>query len=566
MKYICLVSAFVAALGLSACDKTSLGAPSVLDSGSHLFLTSGYLTLRKVDYGVDDTLNLNIIRNVRLDVDLGVWDNSNPQSRVTPLDSDRYTFRYALIRNGYEDTREAYQVITAGEKSVDVAGGHLVVDFPLKVKDPRLLGSRNHLLIEVAPTAPSFWKPKVYEASLDNNIANPRLAFAPFDLSIIGKPDVRDLTDLIALSNRQDLEEEAYQRALKAHYAQIQNLIEWPENEELFPGLSRQKLISSIETHQVDFSAYNSLCDMWRDQVIPGLLKGMFHISAEAADNDDFSQFCTSSREHGVTDSGYMKGFFSRLGFRYEPFFVFQNVYLVDRAKFGTILPDSRTLSLSVGNRFYVRSRIEYNHEAGFTPLSLIPILGPYLSLAGNLSVDVGMKEDSGNMLRFNTNMALEAEDSSMSLDFSQYRRCLIVRMNPAKIDDYRIKWFISYVKGDIQKDQMRRALSERGLLVCGAQETKPVAKKERYYYIYPAKQNGWQQDPTDIRNRSFALPLRGQRDFYAFMKAGESKLENEDPESTNSDYAPAWVDGVQEVLTSVTPGSPGVYFDSLFY
>jgi hypothetical protein len=286
----------------------------------------------------------------------------------------------------------------------------------------------------------------------------------------------------------------------------------------------------------------------------------MFNVDATAMDPDDFSYFCTSSHDRGWSDNKVLR----RLGKRYEPFFVFQNVYLVDQAGFGSLLPQGKNLQITIGDQFYLRSRFEYNYDAGLRPLSWIPLIGPYLSIAGYLAIDLSLKEDSGDTLRFTSQMPLDVEDTSMRLNFSKYRRCLIVRMNPKKIDDARIRWFVNAAHGDVQRDQMRRALTERGLLVCGDQETKTVSKTERYFYIYPSKIAGFEQDPTDIRNREISLALRGQRDFFAFMEAGKSKFEL--PDSTGPDFSPNWLDGVPEVVNAVTPAAPGVYFDSLFY
>src|SRR5262249_31588881 len=132
---------------------------------------------------------------------------------------------------------------------------------------------------------------------------------------------------------------------------------------------------------------------------------------------------------------------------------------------------------------------------------------------------------DTGNEMRFTSNMQVSVEENTMALELSSYRRCLIVRMNPGWIENYQLRPFVEAGGTELQRDQLRRAMAERGLIVCQPTESRPVTKFEKYFYLSSAKDTGLQQDPADLRNKQVALALRGDRDFQAFVVAGKSKL-----------------------------------------
>lgn len=88
----------------------------------------------------------------------------------------------------------------------------------------------------------------------------------------------------------------------------------------------------------------------------------------------------------------------------------------------------------------------------------------------------------------------------------------------------------------------------------------------ERYFFVSPFREPGYQQDPTDVRNREFSLPLRGERDFATFLRAGKSQLSKPDWTGAEFDGTRAWLGGIESSLTAVSPAANGIYVDRLFY
>ncbi|MGZ6478100.1 MAG: hypothetical protein ACXWQE_02285 [Bdellovibrionales bacterium] len=606
------------------------GAPSSNKMGT--YLVDGFSSLRQINYAIDGQLNLEVTKQVRLELFPQILgtpeseiqtpdpvcehdvDQTCGRARFKPLRSGLYIFRYALIRNSYENVPEAYQLITSGETIAEVASGSLVVEIPLRLKDLRLMGSRNHLLVEISAAIEgkilkladhkftpakgqqysdlddlaSNLKPEIFETTLDAS-ATPRLIFSPFDIAQL-EPALRrqidsyrpllasdaefqavdkatlhagKLADLAAFSQTLAKLETAKAKKISDNYAFTQNLVTWGPELSQMGNVDRAKLLDVAFTKTPGFTLYNSLCELWVRKMLPELASERLQAeSPVAVDPLDFMENCTSSRYRGISEIG----FFHRLGFRYQPFFIFQNVYMVDSAHFKDLKPPGRNFTVQVTDKFYVRSRQELNAEVSLRPLSWIPLIGPYLSLAGTMAIDKSLKEDTGNELRFQTNMQLNVEENTFAIDFLKYRRCLIVRMNPEKTNDPDVQAFSRSAKSDLQRDQLRRALIERGLLVCNPQEAQPITKLEKYYYISAPKNESYQQDPADIRNRDVILPLRGERDFQAFIQAGKSRLEI--PDSTAPDYGgiTASLEQVEESIAAITPAAGGIYLDGLFF
>jgi hypothetical protein len=568
----------IAILG-SSCAKSG-GGPGAIHDDSQIrsYLVDGFSSLRQVEYKVDGSLDLQMIRHVRVELfpqTLGppVSPNSDAdplcerqadqqcnRPRFSPLRSGIYRLRYALIRNGYENAEEAYRVLDAGEIKAQVSSGFLVADLALKLINLSLIASRNHLLIEISSLDDSNLVAGIFETALDSSAAS-RLIFAPFDVHRINQ-NFSKMTDVLLQATDQEQTEAFKKSKIQSQYITSQNLVEWPSTQKTMSLVPREALLAAMETKKVDFTLYNSLCELWATQVLPNLEHERFQIDSAPVDTIEFMQNCTQSRDLGVGSSS----FFHRLGFRDQPFFIFQNIYDVEAAQIKDQKSPGRNLTLQVTDKFYVRSRLEFNAEAGLRPLSWVPLVGSYLSLAGTLSIDKSLKEDEGNELRFQTNMQLNVEQNSFGVQFEKYRRCLVIRMNPAHVNDAQVTAFSDTIATALGRDQMKRAMTERGLLVCDDRATTPVIKRENYYYVYAGKNEGLQQDAADIRNREVLLPLRGERDFQAFLQAGKSRLDN--PETTTSDYGgiTSALGRIEESIASISPAAPGVYVDAIFF
>lgn len=495
--------------------------------------------------------------------------------RLRPLRSGQYLLRYALFRNDFESSKDSRIILSTGEQIVEVASGKLITDIELHIKDRRVINSRNSLAVELSALdlnnrefRNSGLLRQAYEAPLEPN-GSSRLVFSPVNYdklnrSLKGKGlIVKDLKDVIATEKKLRHEEDEFDQVLQNHFAQVQNLIELGPEGKLFSKLSPQRL----ETGEIDSETYRALCEHWQTQILPDLAaeySGSNQVSPSAS---GFVYSCTASRKQGLSQyAWFRKVGLGSIGLGYEPFFVFQKIYQVEKAKVREQRPPGRNFFIQIGDRFYVRSRREYNYEAGLRPLSWIPIVGPYLSLAGMLAVDVSVKEDQGNELRFAANMQVNVEENTLAVDFEKYRRCLIVRMNPAKLKAPIINPYLNNVSNPIRRDQLKRAMQERGFLVCDPAQETPVTKTEKFYYLSTGREVGAQQDPADLRNKQIALPLRSERDFMTFMEAGRSTLSHPDSVNSQSGSTSVWAPEVEKAFLSLPPASPGLYVDSVFF
>ncbi len=139
----------------------------------------------------------------------------------------------------------------------------------------------------------------------------------------------------------------------------------------------------------------------------------------------------------------------------------------------------------------------------------------------------------------------------------------LSVRVNPVKLEDLDVQTLLGAAGRDPQvEQQMRTSFSQRGLWVCDESSRNPLTKLEKYYYIYSSESEGLQQDRKNLGNRSFALPLRGDRDFALFLQAGKSRLEF--PDVTSSEFT-APLAG-EMALPSIAPAAAGIFVESVFY
>jgi hypothetical protein len=258
----------------------------------------------------------------------------------------------------------------------------------------------------------------------------------------------------------------------------------------------------------------------------------------------------------------------SWFGARHHPFFIFQNVIQVEEAGYAGIRPPGRQFQITVGDQFSMGSR--FVNTTDFTvraPIGKIPVVGKILEIGLGISNTSTFRRDFGNDLTFNTSTTLQVEENLMDVRVSKYRRCMIVRMNPYMTE--RIHYLgmnIRWVKDEVQREQIRRGLAQRGLMVCSDVQTAPIDIAEKYYYVEPPRGPGTQQDPTDARNRWHSLELRGARDMKAFLLMGKSKLENPDVMDQGFDGLNEWTSNMDELFMTVTPAAPGMFVEDVYF
>ena len=347
----------------------------------------------------------------------------------------------------------------------------------------------------------------------------------------------------------------------KRDFSVRENLVEWTQQTWVSSLLRYTELLHANRTGQVNDDLYASLCALWIDEIVPQLARERAVGPPVPFDRKEFIESCRTNREPGL-DSFKI---FRQLGFRRHPFFIFQTLYRSKSARMTALRPSGRTYFVTVGEGFYVRARNELSVEGGISPLSLVPVVGKALSLGGSVSIEDSLKVDTGSMLQFNANMSLIAEENTLDLELKGADRCLVIRLNPEIPLKSELSAYLAAIPNALPREQMRRAMTERGLIVCDPQSAPTLVKSEKYYYIHPPRLATYMQDATDVRNRQFSLPLRGERDFLAFLYAGRSRFESPDAVYSGPQSLGRWLDGFEDAVGSVSSAAPGIYVDRVF-
>ncbi len=584
---------------------------------SEMFISAFDMNEQKVDYEVDNALNLKVVKTMRLSIYLRATRASNQidgAGTTELLRQGLYLVRWALVRNGHEDSTHAYNYLDGQEEIMRVKGGVIVHDFQVKMPDPRLIDSRNRFLIEVSTIderkveSAGFekWKPKagfeykdlvveaglapiVYDANLELK-ANGFMLLKPFDIhSLDGTaqaqlaqyqpwidsgavvPDprkfpatFRGLADVIAMGKEIERLKEARNADLKDGYAKTQDLKvvtpATPVNEEI----TYDRLMQAMSGKQVDHGLYLALCNYWANQMVPEIFAERSTVTFSNAFRHDIRTACITNRGEGLSGIG----FFHWLGFRHNPFFIFQNVLHVDEAKWEAFAPPGRNYQITIGTQFSMGSRFVNTTDATLrAPIGKIPVVGKILEMGFGLSNTSTWRRDWGNDMTFGTNATLNAEENVMGISVKRYRRCMVIRMNPyMKERANYLRVSRNWVRDEVARAQIDRTLDMRGFMVCGETQEQPVTVAEKYYFVNPTRSPGSQQDPTDLRNRWHSLSIRSTRDMRAFMLMGKSVINNPEEMDESFDGLNRWTENMDELFSATLPSYPGIFLEDIYF
>jgi len=536
---------------------------------SEYFIDQMRVEEQEVTYEVDDSLNLTVVKTLRLDLFPKVRRPSSQtlgENQVEPLRTGIYLLRFAIVRNHYEDPSRAYQLIDGGEVVVQVVAGRLIKDVPVKLRDLVLVDSRNRMLVElntideskVQKIGPGEFVPRPgftfrdiidTKSGLDAKIFDGPLELSdektislyPFDIKRIEKSaqtqlkskaplELSDLGDVIQLGRKIDAFYTENQQIAKRSMLEILNLKDGNDLNAASPELERSQLLHLLETRVIPPGTYAALCRYWADSMMPE--------SLDTQKRRQLVSFCRASQGKGVSAFSI----FRRMGFEHRPFFVFQDVMLVDNAHFVGMLPPGRNYDLKVSENFSVTAKLDVSAGLKFSP-----------SWKGPLSLGVGVEShaEQENVVNFGTGMSLHIQETHLRLETSKHLRCLVIRVNPEALN-----FPLAHRPNEFA----------RGLRVCHPPSTEKIRFIENYFYIQSPKPHGYQQDPTDLRNRFYALSVRGHRDMMDFFASGKSSLSV--PDSINSNYrgTEQWQQTLDKSFPGAVPAIPGLYLNAVFY
>jgi hypothetical protein len=583
---------------------------------TELFIDAFDMNLQEVNYEVDNNLNLTTKRKVILGINMRTSRPSNQldgRGLVEPLRQGLYLLRWVMIRNGYEDPNKAYNYMDGDELVVRSNGGRLMHQIWVKLKDARTLDSRNRILIEVSTIdehkvekVGDEYRPKagysikdieveaglpriIYEGNFETK-ANGYVLVIPFDLKKLdgtAKPQLdafkgwtdrglvtpdaslfpdhfESLKDMIAMGREIERLQGLTLSDIRNSYETLQDLKEVHKGESLTEALPYDKFIETMNSKQPEWYFHSDLCKYWARQQIPEVMKEFGVEGIPNAFKEEFRVRCLTARNSGLGSWDLLHW----IGIRNDIFLVYQNILRAEEAKYVDTLPLGRNYNISVGEQFSMGSRFVNTTDATFKlPIGKIPVVGEILEMGFGLSNTSTFRSDHGTDMTFGSSTLLRAEESTLKLSLSKYRRCMVIRMNPSitkKMSYWRV--MLNQIGDEVKRAQAERTLAQRGIEVCGPLETEPLPVEEKYFYVQTQLAPGSLQDPADLRNRSYSLQIRGMRDMSAFLQLGRSQITNPDTMGQDPKSFEAWTSNMEETFQAVTPASPGVILEDIYY
>lgn len=182
----------------------------------------------------------------------------------------------------------------------------------------------------------------------------------------------------------------------------------------------------------------------------------------------------------------------------------------------------------------------------------------------------------SSNSMSAGTSIGLSIEENNFKLEFRKYRRCAVVRLHPEQYYDrgtpffgFLSRWNQRLFQGSYfgQELVFHDSLTvppalpvEYGYYVCGPEETDPIIRHEKYYYITQGHGSGYQQDRSDWRNRPFMISIRGLRDFHSFIKSTQAYLDYPEESWINTHDDVNLIQRLEKTFQAIPTSHPGLY------
>jgi hypothetical protein len=584
------------------------GKPIANSKPSEYFIDQLSFVDQQVDYEVDNNLDRQVIKTIRLGLNPKVRRPSSQtygENQVEPLRTGLYLLRYVLLRNSYEDSGQAYAFVAGGEIISQVVAGRLIKDVQIKLKDARLADSRNRLLIElstikedlVRKTGPSQFLPKIgmtYDDIIANDSGLPPKIFEgalelsnpyvvplfPFDtdrLHGLANAQIRNINtqqssdlpytfdnlgELLKMGNQLEIAAHENQNSLKSTYFSLQDLVEVKESS----LLNSRDLIPLIDSEKVTNQLYEKLCHYWSYTMIPKSFADHSHIHLPASDSQEILPWCSRGKTLWFDKYEWTK----KLSLLPPRYFVFQIVNQVKEAKLDHLEPPGRNFGILLSSTFMMVNRFTdirgVNLGWKTSSLAAIPVIGKLFEIGPAVTLDqeYNWGKDTMNLQRFDVGTKLDVEETDLAIALTEYRRCLVVRLNPVALDDEPVINSLKRVQG-LERDQTTRSILQSGVYVCQPWTTQPKTIVEKYFYVQTPKPHGYQQDPTDLRNRSYSVQLRSDRDFQMFLKMGKANFDEPSSYGINENSTSAWIHALDKSVTAVSPAYPGFFVENAF-
>ena len=153
---------------------------------------------------------------------------------------------------------------------------------------------------------------------------------------------------------------------------------------------------------------------------------------------------------------------------------------------------------------------------AGATAGTLIGFSG----LLGGVNYSYRTYEGTGNRrlvsLRFSEGVELLSETTPISMELENYHECLVIRPRFSAFEPETNKY--EYI-WNTDNHVLKTIYKKLGILLCAKGTTPMKNITETYHYIYPKYPiNGITMDPSNHRNKPFAISLRGEKAYKKFI------------------------------------------------
>lgn len=584
---------------------------------SELFIDAFDMNMQQADYQIDNNLDLITKKKFLLGINMRTARPSNQldgRGLYEPLRKGLYLLRWVVLRNGYEAPDKAYNFIDGSEDVVQSSGGRIMHQIWVKIKDARTLDSRNRILLQVSTIDESKvekvdeneWRPKAgltvkdieVEAGLPTVIYegnfvprdNGYILVVPYSLNHLDgtakaqldyfkgwtdrglvTPNVslfpdrfNGLADIITMGRELEKLHEQSLADIRNSYEAIQDLTEIKAGQSLTEKLPYESFVDVMNAKQPNSDFHYYMCDYWARTQIPAIMKEHGVENVDRFITEDNRRHCITSRGWDFADIGL----FYWMGARKYPFLIYQNVLRAEEASVNGTLFEGRNYNIAVGEQFSMGSRFVNTTDVTFKlPVGKIPVVGQILELGFGLSNTSTFRSDHGTDMTFGTQSVLRSEETTLPITLKKYRRCMIVRMNPeitSRMAYFRL--MIRKIEDEVARSQAQREMFQKGIEVCGPLITEPYNTKENYYFVQTQMPPGAQQDSADLRNRGYSVQLRGVRDMTAFMQLGRSQITNPDTMGNDPKSFEAWSANMAETFQVVTPASPGVILEDIYY
>jgi hypothetical protein len=510
------------------------------------------------DYNVDSNLNLILTKKMNILVPLHLNRpsiSSSTESQDEKLPIGKYGLRWAVVdimESDFQNTK-GDKIYGAGEQVVDINAASQIQD-PLSItlNNLKSLGSTNTLLLEIYPLDKTVKR----AVGLDSTVFR-----APITLSHENGSGIITLIPnsgglLTSLTQKFN---SARQRNLwsnhalgeKETYANVQGLklINLSKGQRL-STLSNAQLRNILDTSQFNTDTAQQFCREWVDNVLQVPIQvrnqNITPIPHQGWTNDLIGQVM---HRGGSDAKAYVLNGLCMKKVRQNPkaFFDVEFHYITTGATRADSQVSSSVREISISQSFSLSHSFSDSQSASIgahvdASASLdIPYTPAKVGVGASYSVshDQSQSASSSNSVSVSNGVGLEFETLQMKIRYSDYEKCLVVRMNPAAVLNKQVHatsgasiltWMPGKGAGsedlvggfDSRLDGVSLLrVARRGVMICSGvtkHSERPLVFPENFYVIYQKLSDGQMVNTEADSSRPMFMTLRGRGSAMSFL------------------------------------------------